>query len=253
MALNSEEIIIDLIVTNEENGGQRASLVKKILQLTDNEDIKVVEGEERSAPFVVPGFKEDNTIGRNYIEEIRNVFEKNDKTYYLSIGALTNLSNFLKSTETLPNTEVVQMGGSEKRREHNFNLDLDAAQYVMSQDIKVTLITKEITNNSEILIGKPAPLYKLIQESNSEIFKLLFQNIIEFDFPFFLHDPLTLSYLIDERFLYFQHVKINLSEGINPFTCEPSKTSNIKISTKAHYKEFRDFVYEQFESINRKY
>lgn len=196
-------------------------------------------------------FKRDDTIKDNYIEEINNVIKKYEKTYYIGIGSLTNLSNYLKNCKIIPSIELVQMGGSANRREHNFNLDYNATKYVFSQDIKITLITSEITNNEKILITSSSPLYNIIQNSDSEVIKLLFLNIINFDVPFFLHDPLTLSYIINDDFLIFQPAKLSfLNSG--EIMYNKCFESNIKISISAKYNQFIDYVYQIFNSLSFK-
>jgi len=69
LALNSESLAVDLIVTNEENKGSRASIVKKVLEYTNNEHMKVVKGEDTSSFYFALDQETDETMSSNYIED----------------------------------------------------------------------------------------------------------------------------------------------------------------------------------------
>lgn len=241
--LKCEHIIIDLIVTNQDYKGMRANLIKKVLNITHKSSISIVRGAEGKKQFFIMEAEYDTTIGTDYIEQITDTIENNKHTYYLCIGALTNFAKFLKNTPEAKNLHLVQMGGSEHRREHNFSLDLPSARYVFSQHISSTLIPSELTNNPQILMSYPkSPLLQLLKSSKRPEFRLLFSNIENFGSPFFLHDPLASMALIKEDIFKFKPVNLLFSENNGINTYQQSDKSKVRVAVEADYPRFLKIV-----------
>ncbi|MHA1377041.1 MAG: hypothetical protein ACTSRG_01545 [Candidatus Helarchaeota archaeon] len=93
LALKSN-VIIDLIVTSEDYKGYRANLVKTILELTDNEDIRIVRGNESTNYFFLMERKSDPNISTDHLEEIHKIVKEHEMIHYVGISSLTNLANF---------------------------------------------------------------------------------------------------------------------------------------------------------------
>ena len=243
LLLNCDQIALDLIVTNQDFKGVRAHLVKKVLNIVDKGNIPIVRGAESKHWFFVMEEEYDESIGTNYIEHITNILKKDEHTYYLCIGALTNVAHLLQNTTSPKDFHLVQMGGSEHRREHNFSLDLRAAQYVFSQDIRCTLIPSELTNNPQIMMSHPeSPLVQRIERSTKPEFQLLLSNILNFGVPFFLHDPLASMAIIQEDIFRFEPVKVLFSEDNNRNTYQKSEKSKVRVAVEADYELFLEFV-----------
>ena len=251
MLLNSENIQLDLIATNEEFEGFRARMVNHILRLANRAEINVVSGRDTWGIYLM-GREYDDPININTNEEIQKVLTNNEYTYYLSIGGLSNLAKYLESYPYQGNFELIQMGGSESRTETNFSWDVDAAIYVFSQEIKTTLITSEITNNKKLSINIQTPLYSKVKESKYELFQLLYKNMVKYGLTkekyrsFNLHDPLAATAIINDRFLSYKKGKVEfILDELGTYQrnkydfCEKG---NVNISIDAKYDEFLEYV-----------
>lgn len=251
--LNSSDITIPLIVTSLDKSGYKKSLVKEILKYKNLEnEIKVVKGRDNNGfmDFIyidnIPQSYDDS-----YLDSINTVIKNNDEVFYVCLSSLSNFNEYIQKFGNTPKLKLIQMGGNENRCEYNFLQDYDSAINIFNnRNLKKTLITSEITNNENIAITQNSGLYKLINSKKGKEYKLLKENMDTFFSlvnKFYLHDPLTLSWIINPEHFEMRKGVItfikNNSLYINKYNFNNNGDCNISINT--NYKEF-------LKSLNQK-
>lgn len=107
---------------------------------------KVFKG---STDYVINDYKEENDAVNKIIE----IANKNDKTYILAIGAITNVALAIKKDpEIVHKIEIVWLGGnsflSKNNKEFNFRQDIQAVRTVFESKVKLTIIPcKNVASN----------------------------------------------------------------------------------------------------------
>lgn len=107
---------------------------------------KVFKG---STDYVVNGYNKEN----NAVNKIIEIANKNDKTYILAIGAITNIAIALKKEpKIIDKIEVIWLGGnsflSKDNKEFNFKQDVQAVRTVFESKVKLTIIPcKNVASN----------------------------------------------------------------------------------------------------------
>ena len=112
---------------------------------------KVFKG---STDYIINGYQEENDAVNKIIE----IANKNDKTYILAIGAITNVALALKKEPKLiDKMEVVWLGGhsflKKDNKEFNFRQDIQAVRTVFESKVKLTIIPcKNVASNLRMSI-----------------------------------------------------------------------------------------------------
>ena len=107
---------------------------------------KVFKG---SIDYIVNDYKEDSDAVNKIIE----IANKNDKTYILSIGAITNVALAIKKEpKIINNIEIIWLGGNSflnyDNKEFNFKQDIQAVKIVFESKVKLTIIPcKNVASN----------------------------------------------------------------------------------------------------------
>lgn len=107
---------------------------------------KVFKG---STDYVEDDYNEENDAVNKIIE----IANKNDKTYILAIGAITNVAIAInKEPKIVDKIEVIWLGGnsflSKENREFNFKQDVQAVRTVFESKVKLTVIPcKNVASN----------------------------------------------------------------------------------------------------------
>lgn len=107
---------------------------------------KVFKG---STDYICNGYNENNDAVNKIIE----VANKNEKTYILAIGAITNIALAIKkSPDILEKIEVIWLGGhsflNKNNMEFNFKQDVQAVREVFESKVKLTVIPcKNVASN----------------------------------------------------------------------------------------------------------
>lgn len=110
---------------------------------------KVFKG---SMDYIQNGYNDDNESVNKIIE----VALKNDKTYIMAIGAITNVALAIKKEpKTIDKIEVIWLGGNElgyeDNLEYNFRQDGEAVRIVFESKVKLTILPcKNIVSNLKI-------------------------------------------------------------------------------------------------------
>ena len=98
---------------------------------------------------MINDYNEENDAVNKIIE----IANKNDKTYILAIGAITNLAIAIKrEPKIIDKIEVVWLGGnsflSKDNKEFNFKQDIQAVRIVFESKVKLTIIPcKNVASN----------------------------------------------------------------------------------------------------------
>jgi len=249
LSLKSSELNINLIVTNDEHKGDRARFAKKFLSKYGKE-IPIVSGIDlgNEKDFVVgkiiKDFKTD--LSKDFLKKIKRTIEKNEITYYVCIGPQSNLLKFIEKFPKLnKKVEILIMGGAinyrhKKKAEHNIRLDVDSAKKVFNSNWNKKYVLSDVTFKKEISIDKNSSIYLELKNLNKPSLKILLDSMNSFfekRYPStIMHDPLTLSYLIDEKIIKFENKKIKMNEkGIMTLSPKGKETS---VSKSANYELF---------------
>lgn len=127
------------IVTVNEGEILSYNEILKICKYLDFNSInKVFEG---STNYIQNGYDEDNAAVNKIIE----VALKNDKTYVLGIGAITNIALAIKKNpRIIDKIEVIWLGGNavgyKDNLEYNFRQDIEAVKIVFESKVKLTIL-----------------------------------------------------------------------------------------------------------------
>ena len=253
LALCSEEILLDLVVTSDEHLGHKAAFARMLLQ-SMKKDIPVIKGSDLgNANCVVCDFVSGVVRKGNVLSTIKNIVENNSRTYYVCIGPQTNLTTFLECVPELKSKmDVVIMGGAINYRrkgmvEHNVRQDVRAARKVFNSDINMRWVLSDTTYKAELRIDRSHEIYKRMVRSNMRVAKLLLKNCQNFFrkvYPeTYMHDPLTLSCIINPKFVRFGRKRLGMDEKGIMHLCEDGK--ELLVSTDADYEKFMEFLSER--------
>ena len=97
--------------------------------------------------------KNDNNEDNDAVNKNIKIANKNDKTYILAIGAITNVALAIKKEPQIINKiEVIWLGGnsflSKENKEFNFKQDVQAVKTVFESKVKLTIIPcKNVASN----------------------------------------------------------------------------------------------------------
>ena len=99
---------------------------------------KVFKG---SMDYIQNGYNENNDAVNKIIE----IALKNDKTYILGIGAITNIALAIKKEpKIIDRMEIIWLGGNEidykDNLEYNFRQDIEAVKTVFDSKVKITIL-----------------------------------------------------------------------------------------------------------------
>ena len=103
-----------------------------------NTDNKVFRG---SMDYIQNGYNDDNEAVNKIIE----IAQKNDKTYIIAIGAITNVALAIKKQpKIIDKIEIVWLGGNnlnyKDNLEYNFRQDIEAVKIVLNSKAKLTIL-----------------------------------------------------------------------------------------------------------------
>lgn len=127
-----------------------------------------------SMDYIQNGYDEKN----NAVNKIIEIALKNNKTYILGIGAITNIALAIKKEPKIVNKiEIVWLGGNElgykDNLEYNFRQDVEAVKIVFESKVKLTILPcKEIVSELRIDINT----LKKYLENKSELCNYLIER-----------------------------------------------------------------------------
>ena len=160
-------------------------------------DVKVIDGQELSYNEILKicnwlNFETNNKVFKGSMDYIQNGYDKindavnkiieialkNNKTYILGIGAITNIALAIKKEPKIVNKiEIIWLGGNElgykDNLEYNFRQDVEAVKIVFESKAKLTILPcKNIVSELRIDIST----LKKYLENKSELCKYLIER-----------------------------------------------------------------------------
>ena len=160
-------------------------------------DVKVRDGQELSYNEILKicnwlNFDTDNKVFKGSMDYIQNGYDekndavnkiieialKNNKTYILGIGAITNIALAIKKEPKIVNKiEIIWLGGNElgyeDNLEYNFRQDVEAVKIVFESKVKLTILPcKNIVSQLKIDINT----LKKYLENKSELCNYLIER-----------------------------------------------------------------------------
>jgi pyrimidine-specific ribonucleoside hydrolase len=250
LALNSPEIKLELVVTSDEHMGHRAKFAKMLLKSLGS-DTKVVSGSDLGSKklcLVCDIVKdESNDLDFNYLEAIADVVKRNDRTYYVCISPQTNLSAFLDyAPELAGRLDIIIMGGTfNHEKEHNIAYDPRSALRIFNSNLRKLYVLKDITKNKSLEVGRHHILLKLIESYDSPAARLALDSMntwfTKVHPSSYMHDPLTLSYLIDEDLVKFTSESVVMDKNGRMRISDKGKF--VELSKAADYDVFMSMLY----------
>ena len=160
-------------------------------------DVKVIDGQELSYNEILKicnwlNFETNNKVFKGSMDYIQNGYDKindavnkiieialkNNKTYILGIGAITNIALAIKKEPKIVNKiEIIWLGGNElgykDNLEYNFRQDVEAVKIVFESKAKLTILPcKNIVSELRIDINT----LKNYLEYKSELCKYLIER-----------------------------------------------------------------------------
>ena len=195
--------------------------------LNFNTTNKVFKG---SMDYITNGYNKVNPAVNNIIE----IALKNNKTYILSIGAITNVALAIKKEpKIIDKIEVIWLGGNQlnykDNLEYNFRQDIDAVRIIFESKVKLTVLPcKDIISKLRIdintlkeNIGNKNELcnYLITRFYNDEYHGLQEERVI--------WDISVIAYMINKK--WFETIDVNCP-NINEDTSYDLSTNNHKVT-----------------------
>lgn len=170
------------------------------------------------------------------VEKIIEIVNKNEKTYILAIGALTNIKKAINKDSSIINKiEIIWLGGNSleygNNKEFNFMQDTDATMKVINSNVNMTIIPAR--NVAIDLMIKLEELEKRL-DMNSEISKYLCNRFVNDSYygvktERIIWDISVIAFLINKEWFKTKEIKgLGLSEELQYYT-DANKTSKIMV------------------------
>ena len=189
------------------------------------------------------------------VEKIIEIANKNDKTYILAIGALSNISLAINKNPNIINKiEIIWLGGNSleygNNKEFNFMQDTDATFNVINSNINMTIIPAR--NVAVDLIIKKEELEKRL-DMNKEISQYLCKRFVNDSYygvknERVIWDVSVIAYLINKNWFETKEIKgLSLSENLQYYT--NSSTATKLIVEKLDNNKIYDDLFEVLDSV----
>lgn len=216
--------------------------------LNFNTENKVFKG---STDYTTDGYNETNPA----VEKIIEISLRNEKTYIMAIGAITNVAMaIIKEPKIIDRIEVIWLGGhsllNKDNQEFNFKQDVQAVKKVFESKVKLTIIPcKNVASNLKTSIYE---IEHHLKEKN-ELCNYLCSRFYNdgkhgIQTRRVIWDISVIAYLVNKN--WFETIEINCP-NINEDTSYELNTNNHKI-TMVNYLD-TDKIYEDlFKKIGDK-
>lgn len=141
-ALNLEAVTIAPFTKGEYNTktsiDKSYEVAKKIFKMCNEQNNEVI------FKGATEYFTNDSNQTNEAVNKIIQIAKKNDKTYILSIGCITNIALAIKKEPSIINKiEVIWLGTNflfMKNNDFNFRQDVEAVRYVLDNKVNITII-----------------------------------------------------------------------------------------------------------------
>jgi inosine-uridine nucleoside N-ribohydrolase len=248
-----------LVLTADENHGERARFARHLLDLLDRPDVPVVAGTDlgNTRYYVIDGLAPDTIEPQptGFLDAVRAVCAATDgHVRWVGMGPMSNLAHVLQHAPELAERLVItQMGGAidyrdPTRAEHNFRLDPAAARYVLDTAADLLLVLSDTTFTDEIAIHAGTAIYKTLADPGAPGWAALLTAHLDRWFTRFhprsmQHDPLTLTAALQLPFVDFTRRCVALAPDAR-MTLDPDGRP-AWITTRADYPAFRTWLARQ--------
>ena len=188
------------------------------------------------------------------VEKIIQIANKNDKTYILAIGGLSNISLAINKNPNIINKiEIIWLGGNSleygNNKEFNFMQDTKATLNVVNSNVNITIIPAR--NVAVDLMIKKEELEKRLN-MNKEISQYLYKRFVNDRYygvkkERVIWDISVIAYLINKNWFETKEIKgLSLSENLQYYTNSSTSTKLIveKLDNNKIYEDL-------FEVLNR--
>lgn len=140
--LNLEAVTIAPFTKGEYNAktsiDKSYEVAKKIFKMCNEENDEII------FKGATEYFTNDSDQTNDAVNKIIEIAKKNDKTYILSIGCITNIALAIKKEPSIiKKIEVIWLGTNflfMKNNDFNFRQDVEAVRYVFDSKVKITII-----------------------------------------------------------------------------------------------------------------
>ena len=141
-ALNLEAVTIAPFTIGEYNTktsiDKSYEVAKKIFKMSNEQNNEII------FKGATEYFTNDSNQTNEAVNKIIQIAKKNDKTYILSIGCITNIALAIKKEPSIINKiEVIWLGTNflfMKNNDFNFRQDVEAVRYVLDSKVNITII-----------------------------------------------------------------------------------------------------------------
>ena len=141
-ALNLEAVTIAPFTKGEYNTktsiDKSYEVAKKIFKMCNEQNNEII------FKGATEYFTNDSNQTNEAVNKIIQIAKKNDKTYILSIGCITNIALAIKREPSIINKiEVIWLGTNflfMKNNDFNFRQDVEAVRFVLDSKVKITII-----------------------------------------------------------------------------------------------------------------
>lgn len=277
LALSRDDVEIVGISTVFENTILRAKMAKKIVNLS-GKNVPVYAGiglpkkqrivfhdkvdlNKYPKTYIKEEFDDVEIDGIDAVENLRDAVENHNDLTVISIGALTNIATLLEkypdTYKKIKNLYIMGTAVGCNFNEFNITCDPDSANEVLSSDINIHVVSLDITFRCEL----DKKTVKQLSEEKSPVMMLINKMRKAWGETVILHDPLTVSEAIEEKYVTF--VNGNLEVILSPihaagkvinlcdFNWHQTPKDNLHISYDVKNEEFAKYFMKQINRLNR--
>ncbi|WP_284241166.1 nucleoside hydrolase [Paenibacillus glycanilyticus] len=244
LALRSPELKLEGVTTVYGDAHLRAKMVSKMIRLAGQSDIPVMAGLDRSLlgnrPIWMAGHEGEGLLAKGEELEYDNrhavdfivetVMNNPGEITLIPIGPLTNIAASLIREPRIANNvkEIVLMGGATRLAdngadirvvEHNIACDPEAASVVFGSGAPIVMVGLDVTMKVQITEAERQSLV-----ATNDPLNLKLAGMMERWFDFvkeqhtYMHDPLTVSLLIDRSLVQTKKMNIQVEYDHRPRT-----------------------------------
>jgi purine nucleosidase len=236
LAMRSPEIVIEGVTTVYGDVDLRARIVKKMLQYGKREDVRVYAGINKpllhNREIWMSGHEGEGILAeedkleyesQHAVDFIIDTVMKNPgEITLIPIGPLTNIAaSIIREPQVAKNVkEIILMGGvtrlgdngiDMRTVEHNIVCDPEAASLVFNSIAPIVMVGLDVTMNVIITEVERQRLHETGDPLNMALARLMerwFDYVKEL--KTFMHDPLTVSLLIDRTLVKTRRMKVHV-------------------------------------------
>ncbi len=256
-ALNSPELEIKAVLTNNGYEKERAQIAHKLIELAGKK-VPVFQGVKGGkGRLSQKDFIKDSRFQPKKLEKSIKFFRKlfKNKSYYISLGSLTNVRFLLENIPFMKDkTKFFIMGGTigtdyngKKRLMAEWNIvsDIISSQKVFDSGADITMVGLDCTWNLKLVTKNVMKIEKSEILLNKALNKLRSywrrhytrRNLV-------LHDPLTIAILIDTSLAKFQDYKIYV-DGRGRTIQNLENGKNVTVAIKLDKQKFLRFFMQR--------